>query len=85
MLIFTADHTFSTYAKYIPKTNISYPMIRTHMCVYQGVKNTTFLRKFCVRIKWMIPSIFSKTKADLTVKSHKLHDTEEAFRKCDTQ
>ena len=55
------------------------------MCVYQGVKNTTFLRKFCVRIKWMIPSIFSKTKADLTVKSHKLHDTEEAFRKCDSQ
>ena len=51
------------------------------MRVYQGVKNTTFLRKFCVRIKWMIPSIFSKTKADLTVKSHKLHDTEEAFRK----
>ena len=36
------------------KTNISYPLIRTPTCPYQGVRNVGF-SEFCVRTKWMIP------------------------------
>ena len=28
------------------KTNIFYPLIHTHLCAYQGVKNVCFFRKF---------------------------------------
>ena len=33
------DHPFSTYAKIFRETNISYSLIRTRTCVYQGVRN----------------------------------------------
>ena len=31
------------------KTNISYPLIRTRTCAYQGVINLSFFGKFCLR------------------------------------
>ena len=38
-----------------PKTNISYPLIRTHTCLYQGVRNVSFFGKFCERSESIIP------------------------------
>ena len=38
------DHRFSTYAKFSEKTNISYPLIRTRKCSYQGVRNVYFTK-----------------------------------------
>ena len=32
--------------KFFQKTNISYLLIRTRTCAYQGVKNVSFLEKF---------------------------------------
>ena len=43
------DHSFSAYAKFFRKTNISYPL----KSAYQRVRNVTFSGKFCVRTKWM--------------------------------
>ena len=31
--------------QFFRKTNISYPLIRTHACAYQGVRNVFFFRK----------------------------------------
>ena len=42
----TGDHLFSTFAKFSDKTNISYPLIRTRTCAYQGVKNVSFSENF---------------------------------------
>ena len=42
--------------KIFRKTNISYPLIRTHTCTYPGVRNVSFLVYFCIRNKWMIPN-----------------------------
>jgi len=40
-------HPFSTYAKNFRKTNnISYPLIRTRTCAYQGVENVCFSEIF---------------------------------------
>ena len=39
---FVRNHSFSTYTKFLRKTNISYPLIRTRTCAYQGVKNVSF-------------------------------------------
>ena len=36
------DHSFSEYGKFFRKTNISYPLIRTRTCAYQGVRNASF-------------------------------------------
>ena len=50
--------SFIYYARKIfRKTIISYPLIQTSTCVYQGVINVSFFRKFCARIKWMIPKV----------------------------
>ena len=38
-------YSFSTYAKF-QKTNISYPLIRTHTCAYQEVKNISYSWNF---------------------------------------
>ena len=35
-------HSFNTYAKFSKRTNISYPLIRTRTCVYQGTRNVSF-------------------------------------------
>ena len=40
------DHSFSTYAKFSEKTNVSYPLIRTRTCAYQGVRNVSFSENF---------------------------------------
>ena len=32
--------------QYFPKTNVSYPLIRTHTCAYQGVENVSFSENF---------------------------------------
>ena len=34
------------YAKFSEKKNISYPLIRTRMCAYQGVRNVSFSEIF---------------------------------------
>ena len=40
------DHSFSTYAKFSEKTNISHPLIRTRTCAYQGERNVSFSENF---------------------------------------
>ena len=40
--IFAWGHSFSTYGNFFRKTNISYPLIRTRTCAYQGVKMLVF-------------------------------------------
>ena len=40
-------HSFSMYAKFSRKINISYSLRRT----FQGVRNVSFTEKFCVRTK----------------------------------
>ena len=44
-------------AQIFRKTNISYPLIRRRKYMYQEVRNVR-LRKFCVRTKWIISSMF---------------------------
>ena len=39
---YPGDHSFSKYAKFSGKINISHPLIRTRACAYQGVKNVSF-------------------------------------------
>ena len=53
---FQWNHSYSTCAN-IPKNYISYPLIRTRKYMYQEVRNVS-LRKFCVRTKWIISSMF---------------------------
>ena len=36
------------HTKFSEKPNISYPLIRTHTCAYQGVRNNRFFGKFDV-------------------------------------
>ena len=38
----STDHSFSAYAKFSEKTNISHPLIRTQTCTYQGLRNVSF-------------------------------------------
>ena len=38
----SSDHSFSAYAKFSEKTNISHPLIRTRTCTYQGLRNVSF-------------------------------------------
>ena len=52
-----SNHQFTTYVKISEKTNISYHLIRTRTSAYQGVKSVSFLGKFCIRKKWMIPNV----------------------------
>ena len=40
------DHSLITYAKFSEKHKISYPLIRTHSCAYQRVRNDSFLEDF---------------------------------------
>ena len=40
------DHPFSKYAKFSEKTNISYPLILSRICAYQGVRNVSSSEKF---------------------------------------
>ena len=39
-------HSFSTYAKFSEKNNISYPLIRTRTCACQGVRKVSFSGNF---------------------------------------
>ena len=39
--------------KIFRKFNISYPLIRTRTCGYQGVRNVNFSEKFFLRTKWV--------------------------------
>lgn len=38
------------------QANISYPLLTTRMCTYQGVKNVSVFGKFCIHTKWKISS-----------------------------
>ena len=40
------DHSFNKYAKIFEKTSISYSLIRTCKCEYQGVRNVSFSEIF---------------------------------------
>ena len=40
------DHSFNKYAKIFEKTSISYSLIRTRKCEYQGVRNVSFSEIF---------------------------------------
>ena len=42
------------HAKFSEKGNISYPLIRTRACVYQGVRN---VRGFEIRLFALLPTI----------------------------
>ena len=42
-------------AQNFPKNYISYPLLRTRKCGYQGVRNVKLFGKFWVRTMWMIP------------------------------
>ena len=42
------DHPFSTYVKFSQKLTFL-----THVGAYQGVRNVSFVGKFCVRTKYM--------------------------------
>ena len=37
---------FNTYSKYSEKTNISYLLVRTRRCTYQGVRNVSSSENF---------------------------------------
>ena len=51
-LIIVSDHSFSTFAKF---TDISYPLIRTRTCPYQGVRNVSFSENFAyVLNEWSV-------------------------------
>ena len=54
-----SDHSFSAYAKTFRKTKIPYPLIRTRLCGYQGVRNVSFFGKFSVSTRSMILNIYS--------------------------
>ena len=49
------DHSFSTFGKFSVKSNISYSLIHTRTCAYQGVRIDTFSKNFFERTKRMIP------------------------------
>ena len=40
------DHSFSTFAKFSQRTNISYPLLRTRTCANQGLRNVSFSENF---------------------------------------
>ena len=40
------DHSFISLQKIFQKTNISYPLIRTRTCAYQGVRDVSFSENF---------------------------------------
>ena len=42
----SSDHSFSTYAKFSKKTNISHPLIRTRTCTYQRLRNVSLSENF---------------------------------------
>ena len=49
------DHSCSTYGNFSQKTNISYPLILTRTCVYQGVSNVGFSGNFArVLYEWSL-------------------------------
>ena len=44
------------HAKFSEKTNISYPLIRTHTCAYQGVRNVRFSENLVCFVFLLPPS-----------------------------
>ena len=52
---FIGDHSFSTFAKFSEKLNISYPLIPARTCAYQGVRNVSFSGNFAnILNEWSI-------------------------------
>ena len=52
---YVRGHSFSAYVKFPEKTNISYLLIRTRACAYQGGRVGKMLfGKYCLRTKWSI-------------------------------
>ena len=43
--------------KRFQKINISYPLLGTHSCENQGVRNISFFEENCACTKWMIPNM----------------------------
>ena len=82
---FAGNHSFSAYAKIFQKTNISYPLIRTRTCAYQGVRNASFsdnflyvlnersFGKFTSKIlmkNWQAPSKIDTTNTNFTTNNN---------------
>ena len=57
--------------KIFRKTSISYPLIRTYTCVYQGVRNVSFSEDFVNILNECSPSIQRRWKLNLR-KNHKM-------------
>ena len=50
----TRDHSFSKYANFSEKTNISYPLIRTRTCACQEVRNVSFSKILRTYVKFYV-------------------------------
>ena len=44
------------------KINISYTLIRTHACMYQGDRNVFFLENFHERTKWLTTELINSNE-----------------------
>ena len=52
-IVMISSHSFSTYAKFSEKTNVSYSLIRIRTCVYQELRNVSFPENLAYAInKW---------------------------------
>ena len=56
-LVFYTGSSIWYVRKNFRKKYIFCLLIRTRMCAYQGVRNISFFRKFCLRAIWMIPMV----------------------------
>ena len=55
MLIWSVDHSFSTYGKFSEKIDISYPLICTGTCAYQEVRNVRSSENFAYVLNEWFP------------------------------
>ena len=66
------NHSFSTYAKFSDKTNISYPLVRTHTCAYLCVSGVQKCYLFILGYLSTIPR-FSRVGLFIAVLSDFFH------------
>ena len=59
----TSQQLFLYLHTFIRKSNISYFLIRYRKCY--GIRNNTFFGIFCVRTKWMIPTLSLVFRKDI--------------------
>ena len=51
------DESIGRACKYLRKTYIPYPLIRTRTCAYSGGQKCKFFGKLCVCTKWLTPAL----------------------------